>query len=141
MTLLNMENEGRYTIAELADASAAALDDGPVGAALRAMHRQPAKAWSVAELAAIAGLSRAAFARRFAELVGEPPLTYLTNWRIKLARELLREPSITLAQVASEVGYANEYAFSAAFKRHAGDPPGRWRARQGAHRETNGAAN
>jgi AraC-like DNA-binding protein len=109
-----------------------ALDDGPVGAALRAMHDQPAKTWSVAELAAIAGLSRAAFARRFAELVGDPPLTYLTGWRIKLARELLREPGATLAQVASEVGYANEYAFSAAFKRHTGDPPGRWRTRQSA---------
>jgi transcriptional regulator GlxA family with amidase domain len=113
-----------------------ALDDRPVGASLRAMHDQPAKTWSVAELAAIAGLSRAAFARRFAELVGEPPLTYLTRWRIKLARELLREPSSTLARVASEVGYANEYAFSAAFKRHTGDPPGRWRARQSTQRAT-----
>jgi AraC-like DNA-binding protein len=109
-----------------------ALDDGPVGAALRAMHGRPAKTWGVAELAAIAGLSRAAFARRFTELVGEPPLTYLTSWRIKLARELLREPGTTLAQVAAEVGYANEYAFSAAFKRLAGEPPGRWRARQSA---------
>jgi AraC-like DNA-binding protein len=106
-----------------------ALDDGPVGAALRAIHQQPAHDWNVASLAAIAGLSRAAFARRFADLVGEPPLAYLTGWRMKLAREHLRNPTMTLAQVATEAGYSNQYAFAAAFKRHVGDPPGRWAAR------------
>ena len=106
-----------------------ALSDGPVGAALRAIHERPAHDWSVASLAGVAGLSRAAFARRFASLVGEPPLTYLTKWRLSLARQRLRDPSVSLAQVAHEIGYGNEYAFSAAFRRHTGDPPGRWRRR------------
>jgi AraC-like DNA-binding protein len=106
-----------------------ALDDGPVGAALRAIHEQPAHDWDVATLAAIGGLSRAAFARRFADLVGEPPLTYLTGWRMKLACEHLRDPTMTLARVATETGYSNQYAFATAFKRHVGDPPGRWAAR------------
>lgn len=114
-----------------------ALDDRPVGAALRSIHERPAHNWTVASLAAVAGLSRAAFARRFAELVGEPPLTYLTNWRMKLARELLRDPRATLAQVAQEIGYSNEYAFAAAFKRHTGEPPGRWRIQATARAEAN----
>jgi len=116
-----------------------ALDDPPVGAALRAIHEAPANNWAVASLAAIAGLSRAAFARRFAELVGEPPLTYLFNWRMKLARELLRDPHTTLAQVAHEIGYRNEYAFAAAFKRNTGDPPGRWRTHTTSPSQTNPA--
>jgi AraC-like DNA-binding protein len=106
-----------------------ALDDPSVGAALRAIHAEPARDWDVAALAQIAGLSRAAFARRFSDLVGEPPLAYLTGWRMKLARERLRDPTATLAHVAGEVGYSNQYAFAAAFKRTVGEPPGRWRAR------------
>jgi AraC-like DNA-binding protein len=106
-----------------------ALDDPSVGASLRAIHAEPARDWDVAALAHIAGLSRAAFARRFSEFIGEPPLAYLTGWRMKLARERLREPTATLAQVAGEVGYSNQYAFAAAFKRTVGEPPGRWRAR------------
>lgn len=117
-----------------------ALDDGPVGAALRAIHQRPAHNWTVASLAAVAGLSRAAFARRFAELVDEPPLTYLTSWRMKLARERLHDPHTTLAQIATEVGYGNEYAFSAAFKRHTGHPPGRWRRQATNHSQTNPTA-
>ena len=105
-----------------------ALDDGPVGAALRAMHERPAHTWTVASLADVAGLSRAAFARRFADLVGEPPLAYLTGWRMKLAKESLRNPNASLAQIAHDTGYGNQYAFSAAFKRHIGVAPGRWRA-------------
>lgn len=107
-----------------------ALGDDSIGAALRAMHAHPARPWTVESLAALANLSRAAFARRFAHLVGEPPLAYLTAWRMKLAREQLRDPRTTLAQVARAVGYSNEYAFSAAFRRHTGEPPGRWRKRQ-----------
>jgi AraC-like DNA-binding protein len=105
-----------------------ALADRPVAAALRAIHSRPAHRWTVAELAGEAGLSRAAFARRFAQLVGEPPLGYLTSWRIKLAQERLRDPTTSLAQVASEIGYGTEFAFSAAFRRHVGMAPGRWRA-------------
>jgi AraC-like DNA-binding protein len=104
-----------------------ALDDPPVGAALRAMHADPARAWTVEALAAEAGLSRAAFARRFGARVGEPPLAYLTRWRMTLAADALLAPGATVASVAPEVGYASGFAFAAAFKRHHGVPPGRWR--------------
>ena len=119
--------------AHLADPAAArpgwhrALDDPPVAAALARLHDDPARAWTVASLAAEAGLSRAAFARRFAAAVGEPPLAYLTRWRMRLAEELLRRPGTTLAGVALAVGYASESAFSAAFKRERGLAPAAWR--------------
>jgi len=123
--------------AHLADPAAArpgwhrALDDPPVAAALARLHEDPARTWTVASLAAEAGLSRAAFARRFAAAVGEPPLAYLTSWRMRLAEELLRRPGVTLAGVAQAVGYASEFAFSAAFKRERGLAPAAWRrARQ-----------
>jgi AraC-like DNA-binding protein len=104
-----------------------ALDDPQVGRALRALHADPARPWTVAALAAEVGLSRAAFARRFTALVGEPPLEYLTGWRMALAREQLRETRDGLAAVARAVGYGSEFAFAAAFKRHHGVAPGRWR--------------
>lgn len=104
-----------------------ALDDPSVGAALRALHADPARAWTVAGLATAAGLSRAALARRFAALTGRPPLAYLTAWRMTLAREALLRPGATLAAVAQEVGYGSEFAFAAAFKRELGTAPGRWR--------------
>jgi AraC-like DNA-binding protein len=119
--------------AHLADPAAArpgwhrALDDPPVAAALARLHDDPARSWTVASLAAEAGLSRAAFARRFAAAVGEPPLAYLTSWRMRLAEELLREPGVTLAGVARAVGYGSEFAFSAAFKRERGLAPAAWR--------------
>jgi AraC-like DNA-binding protein len=104
----------------------AAARDPEVGQALRLLHGEPARAWTVAGLAGAVGLSRAALARRFTAAVGEPPLAYLTAWRMSLAEELLRDGA-TLGQVAAEVGYANEFAFAAAFKRSRGVPPGRWR--------------
>jgi AraC-like DNA-binding protein len=104
-----------------------ALDDAAVGAALRAMHGDPAHPWTVAELAALAGLSRAAFARRFHAATGTSPLAYLADWRIALAADALLRPGATLAAVAAEVGYGSEFAFSAAFKRQRGVAPGRWR--------------
>jgi AraC-like DNA-binding protein len=110
----------------------AALDDPAAGPALRALHAAPERAWTVADLAAEAGLSRAAFARRFTELTGVAPLTYLTRWRMTLAQEALRRPGATLAGVAHEVGYGSEYAFANAFKRHHGVAPGRWRREQAA---------
>lgn len=106
-----------------------ALADPGVGAALRALHADPGRGWTVAQLAREAGMSRAVFARRFADLVGEPPVAYLTGWRMELAREALRRDGSTLAAVAREVGYANEFAFSAAFTRLVGEPPSRWRSR------------
>jgi AraC-like DNA-binding protein len=116
-----------------ADAGAAppwfrALGDPHVGAALRALHDDPARAWTVADLAAVALLSRAAFARRFTALLGVSPLAYLTDWRMALARERLRDPGVGLAAVAASVGYGSEFSFSAAFKRRHGVSPGRWRA-------------
>ncbi|MEJ3748022.1 AraC family transcriptional regulator [Actinomycetes bacterium KLBMP 9797] len=111
---------------------AAALHDPATAAALHAIHRDPAGPWTVATLAAEAGLSRAPFARRFTALVGQPPLTYLTWWRMTIAAGHLRASEVPLSAVASRVGYASEFAFAAAFKRHHGAPPGRYR-RAAAH--------
>ncbi len=106
---------------------AAALNDPPIAAALRAMHDDPARPWTVAKLAAEAGLSRTPFARRFTALLGQPPLTYLTWWRMTTAAVLLRQSDAPLGAIAAEVGYASEFAFAAAFKRHQGIAPGRYR--------------
>ena len=115
---------------EAAGGWAAALADPAVAAALRSMHRDPARPWTVGELGAQAGLSRAPFARRFTALVGEPPLTYLTRWRMALAGRLLRETDLPLAAVAERVGYASEFAFARAFKRAYGTAPGQYRRQQ-----------
>nr|WP_241251437.1 helix-turn-helix transcriptional regulator [Candidatus Protofrankia californiensis] len=77
--------------------------------------------------AAEAGLSRAPFARRFAALVGQPPLSYLTWWRMTIAARLLRESDAPLSVIAGRVGYASEFAFASAFKRHYGAAPGKYR--------------
>ncbi|GAB2598930.1 AraC family transcriptional regulator [Streptomyces capparidis] len=106
---------------------AAALHDGPVSAALRALHRDPAHPWTVASLGRAAGLSRAAFARRFTALVGQPPLAYLTWWRMTLAARLLRDTDLPLRAVAERTGYTSEFAFAKAFKREYGTPPGSYR--------------
>lgn len=97
--------------------------DRIVGHALELMHERPAENWTVDTLAAAAGASRAAFARRFQELVGEPPMTFLKNWRMALAADLLCQPGETVGTVADKVGYATPYAFSAAFKRVRGLSP------------------
>lgn len=94
-----------------------------VGAALRLMQNDPAHPWTLAALAAATGSSRASLARRFSALVGEPPMTFLTNWRLTLAADLLREPSATVASVARQVGYGSAFALSAAFKRERGVSP------------------
>ncbi|MER6998409.1 AraC family transcriptional regulator [Streptomyces sp. NPDC000410] len=106
---------------------AAALGDPAVTAALDAMHGDPAHPWTVEELGARAGLSRAAFARRFTALVGQSPLAYLTWWRLTTAGRLLRESDAPLRTVAARAGYASEFAFAKAFKREYGLPPGRYR--------------
>lgn len=100
-----------------------AQGDPVVGRALKLLHNNPAHPWTVAELAVRAGVSRAALARRFAELVGEPPMTYLTGWRLALAADLLREPDATVGAVARRVGYGSPFALSAAFKRAHGVSP------------------
>jgi AraC-like DNA-binding protein len=104
--------------------------DPPLSAALHAIHDDAAHPWTVPELAAVGGLSRAAFARRFQRALGETPMQYLTGWRMTLARDYLRTGQPTLAQVAERTGYASPYAFAAAFRRHHGQPPGLWRQQQ-----------
>ncbi|NED96781.1 AraC family transcriptional regulator [Phytoactinopolyspora alkaliphila] len=106
---------------------AAALKDPAVTAALQTMHREPARPWTVATLAAHAGLSRAPFARRFTAVVGQPPLSYLTWWRMTTAARLLQESDAPLNAIAGRVGYTSEFAFANAFKRQYGAPPGRYR--------------
>jgi AraC-like DNA-binding protein len=104
--------------------------DPAVGAALRHIHHDPARAWTVDSLAREVGLSRAAFARRFTTLVGEPPMTYLTGWRLDLAADLLlADDDATLASVARQVGYATPFALSSAFKRVRGVSPAAHRRR------------
>lgn len=102
--------------------------DPVVGPALEAMHGKPAAGWTVASLAAEAGVSRALFARRFSEVMGQSPLAYLTECRMDDAEELLADRTLTVAQVAKSVGYADAFGFSAAFKRHRGLRPSDFRA-------------
>jgi AraC-like DNA-binding protein len=105
----------------------AALRDPALGKALSSIHAEPSAAWTVAALASTAGLSRAAFARRFNQAVGEPPLTYLTRWRMGLAAELLSGGSHPLPEVAKRIGYESEFTFSRAFKRSYGVAPATYR--------------
>ncbi len=100
-----------------------AQGDPIVGQALRLMYDSPASAWTVAKLADTIGISRAALARRFTELVGEPPMAFLTGWRITLAADLISEPGATIGSVADQVGYGSSFALSTAFKRVRGISP------------------
>ncbi|MEV4163198.1 AraC family transcriptional regulator [Nonomuraea dietziae] len=110
---------------------AAALHDPAVAAALRAIHGDPGRQWTVEELGAQARLSRAAFARRFTHLVGQPPLTYLTWWRMTTAARLLRASDVPVNTIAQQVGYSSQYTFTHAFKRQYGSPPGSYRHHAG----------
>ena len=100
-----------------------AYGDPVVGPALRMIHNNPSHPWTVGTLAAATGISRAGFARRFKELVGEAPMTFLAEWRLALAADLLCDEGATVGSVAREVGYGTPYAFSAAFKRVRGVSP------------------
>ena len=105
-----------------------ALHDPLIARALAALHERPAEPWTIESLAAEVHVSRATLARRFTELVGEPPLTYLTRWRMDLAaRRLKRHRPSPVETIARAVGYTSEYAFNRAFRRHRGQPPGRYR--------------
>lgn len=97
--------------------------DPVVGPALRMLHNNPAEPWTVARLASAVGVSRASLARRFHDLVDEPPMTFLTRWRLALAADLLLEPGATVGSVAQQVGYGSPFTFSTAFKRHYGMSP------------------
>src|SRR5690349_263779 len=107
----------------------AGLKDSQIGKALALMHAKPAKDWSAEALAAEVGMSRSGFAERFTSLVGQPPMQYLTYWRMQLAARRLRETREAVAQVGYGVGYESEAAFSRAFKREFGLGPAAWRTR------------
>ncbi|MYV70277.1 helix-turn-helix domain-containing protein [Streptomyces sp. SID2131] len=104
------------------------LADPVLSPALRAFHDRPAETWTVASLAARAGVSRALFAKRFTTLMGQPPLAYLTRCRMDEAEALLTGTDLSIAQVGRSVGYADAFGFSAAFKRHRGVSPRAFRA-------------
>jgi AraC-like DNA-binding protein len=101
-----------------------ALRDPQIGRALALIHGDPAREWTVASLADELAMSRSAFAARFTELVGEPVMQYLTNWRMQVAVSALRDEGATVAELASRLGYRSEAAFARAFKRVVGSPPG-----------------
>lgn len=103
--------------------------DRVIERALRIMHDDPAHPWTIDKLAEKCGASRASRARRFHDLVGEPPMTFLKNWRMAMAADLLCQPDETVSTVAEKVGYATPFAFSAAFKRVRGISPQQHRAR------------
>ena len=111
-----------------------ALADPRVAPALRLMHGEPARGWGLEELAKACAMSRTTFAQRFKAAAGVAPLTYLTDWRMRLAERALREEDTPVAVVARSLGYTSESAFSNAFKRIAGRSPKAWRnaAREGA---------
>ena len=105
-----------------------AEQDPVIGQALRLIYNDPAHPWTVANLASAVGSSRAAFARRFTDLVGEPPIAFLTAWRLALAADLLRTSGTTVGAVARKVGYSTPFALSSAFKRAYGVSPNTHRA-------------
>jgi AraC-like DNA-binding protein len=109
-----------------------ALRDRQVGAALALVHRAPERGWTNASLAEAVGMSRSRFAARFAALVGEPPLAYVSRWRLETAAGLLQDGALSLGEVAASVGYESEAAFSKAFRRRFGTPPGAYRRRAAA---------
>ncbi len=112
-----------------------ALLDPQLSRPLSQILADPARRWTVASLADAAGLSRAAFARRFADAVGQPPLAYVTARRMDVAAQLLRDNRRSLAEIGAAVGYDSEFAFSRAFKRERGVSPGRFRASPAAERD------
>jgi len=104
-----------------------AATDPQIGEAIANIHRTPQSPWTVDRLATLSGMSRSAFASRFTKLVGEPPLRYLSRWRMHKAIEMIREGRLTTAEIASIIGYESEAAFSKAFKKWNGRGPGAYR--------------
>jgi len=102
------------------------LGDARLAAAIRQMHGNPARSWTVAQLAKEAALSRSAFFDRFMRAVGLAPMEYLLAWRMALAKDLLRREDLAVTAVAERVGYSSSSTFSTAFSRHVGQPPGRY---------------
>ena len=113
----------------------AGVGDRIVGAALNALHRRPAHAWTLEELASEAATSRSVLAERFQQLVGSSPMQYLTQWRMLLAANLLSGSNAPLARIAEDVGYQTDTAFSRAFRREYGTPPATWRRSRSAQQQ------
>ncbi|MDC0719096.1 AraC family transcriptional regulator [Nannocystis bainbridge] len=110
--------------------------DERIARALQALYRSPARRWTVAALARVAGMSRSGFAAAFHTDLGEAPLQHLRRWRIELAKEAMRaRPTHALAEVAADIGYRSEAAFNVAFRREVGVSPGAWRSQQSRQRE------
>ena len=105
----------------------AGLRDPQIGRALAVLHARPTEAWTAETLALEVGMSRSVFAERFTSLVGQPPMQYLTLWRMHVAAQQLREGRGSVAQIGFAIGYESEAAFSRAFKRQFGTSPGTWR--------------
>jgi transcriptional regulator GlxA family with amidase domain len=105
----------------------AGMRDAAVGRALALMHERPDEAWTTERLAEEAGLSRSALHQRFVSFIGQPPMQYLAQWRMQLAASWLRDTDAKVFDIALDVGYENETAFSRAFKRSVGESPGTWR--------------
>ena len=129
MELLFVEVLRRYAAHLPASATGwfAALNDPIVGRALQCVHGEPARRWTVDELAREAGASRTVLAERFNAVMGQAPIEYVTGWRMQLAAERIRSGNDSLAAIATDVGYESEAAFNRAFKRVTGVTPGRWR--------------
>jgi transcriptional regulator GlxA family with amidase domain len=104
-----------------------ALRDPLIGRVLALLHDRPGEQWTLEKLAREVHVSRATLARRFSEEVGEPPLAYLSSWRMHVAAHRLKHTTETVENIARGVGYTSEYAFNRAFSRHLGQPPGRYR--------------
>jgi len=123
----------RRHVERLPDASSgwlAGLRDRHVGRALALIHENPGRAWTIDALADEIALSRSAFYERFVRLIGQPPMQYLTQWRMQAAANLLRQSRAPVASIALDVGYESEAAFTRAFKRLVGKPPASWRRSQ-----------
>ena len=112
------------------------LADERLAPAIRQVHSQLARSWTVALLARTAALSRSAFFERFTRTVGLPPMEYLLAWRMAVAKDLLRRRDISVGEVAERVGYGSASTFSTAFSRHVGQPPSRYAAGLRASAET-----
>src|SRR4029079_16466272 len=113
--------------------------DPIVGKSLGLLHSRIAHPWTIAELADEAGISRSALVERFTRYLSEPPMTYLTRWRLQLAARSLENTSRGVADIAAEVGYESEAAFNRAFKREFGEPPGQYRLSHKSSRSKNPA--
>lgn len=116
-----LDHEGAH------DPGLAGFADRQIGRALSALHKDPGRGWRLADLAKEAGMSRTGFALRFSEVMDMTPMAYLTGWRMQIARDELRKPEKSLADVAEEVGYASETAFSRAFRKEFGKTPAAYR--------------